>query len=288
MKMFNQTMKKVWVFSVAAALIAGGGVAMNFMLSSKTFAETRAQVIQQPTGNVQPEKAPAITEAKAEYTVIDQSETFTKDKLIETLKLKGTPQDQLESRVKEIQSTYIPGDKDISAEQAAAYGAGLIKKVFAANLSGYTAHAAFLRGSLPGTDSWTVSFDPAGQNEKAKANPVKSYMVYLNSVNGTIINAISSDDVSALKNVHLNDSGWQEKAKQAVTGLLPKNVSITNCKVTADGLNKIGVPVLCELSDGTAYMVGLVGENKDVANLYFFQNGYDGSLDRTINKQKHM
>jgi hypothetical protein len=39
MKMFNQTMKKVWVFSVAAALIAGGGVTMNFMLNSKTFVE---------------------------------------------------------------------------------------------------------------------------------------------------------------------------------------------------------------------------------------------------------
>jgi hypothetical protein len=159
--------------------------------------------------------------------------------------------------------------------------------VFAANFSGYTARAAFLGGSLPGTDTWTVMFDPAGQTE-AKASSAKSYMVFLNAVNGTIINAGSSDDVSALKNVDLNDSGWQEKAKQAVTSLLPKSVSISNSKVTADGINKIGVPVLCELSDGTAYMVGLAGENKEVANLYFFQNGYDGSLDNSINKQKHM
>jgi hypothetical protein len=288
MKIFNQTMKKVWVFSVAAALIAGGGVTMNFMLSSKTFADTGAQLIQNPTGNVQPKGTPAMTEAKAEYTVIDQSKTYTKDKLMETYKLKGAPQDQLESRANEILSTYTPGDKDISAEQAAAYGAGMLKKVFAANLSGYTASAAFLRGPLPGTDTWTVSFDPASQTEKANANLAKSYTVFLNSVNGTIINALSSDDMSALKNVDLIDSGWQEKAKQAVTGLLPKNVSITSCKVKAsDGLN-IGVPVLCELSDDTAYMVGLAGENKDVVNLYFFQNGYDGSLNNTINKQKHM
>jgi hypothetical protein len=179
---------------------------------------------------------------------------------MKTLKLKGAP-----SRANEIQFTYIPGDKDISAEQAAAYEAGMLKKVFAANLSGYTARAGFLRGSLPGTDSWTVWFEPtgqpdqSGQTEEAKANLAKSYTVYLNSVSGTIINASSSDDLSALKNVDLNDSGWQEKAEQAVSGLLPKNVSITSCKVTAsDGL-KIGVPVLYELSGGTAYMVGLAG-----------------------------
>jgi hypothetical protein len=281
MKTLKQTVRKVWVFGLAAAFIAGGGVAMNFMLSSKTYAETGTQVVQQPAGNAQPQQSPVMAGDKAEYTVIDQSETYTKDKLEEALKAKGAPSAELESRAAELQATYIPGDKDLTADQAAAFGAGVLKKVFAADLSGYTARAGFLRGSLPGTDTWTVWFDPA-------AGDAKSYMVYLNSVNGTIINASSSDDVHALKNVDLNDSGWQEKGQQAVAGILPKNVSIAGCKVTAtDGINKIGVPVLCELSDGTAYMIGLAGEDKHVANLIYFQNGYDGSLDQTINEQKN-
>ncbi|UUZ83826.1 hypothetical protein LJK88_08610 [Paenibacillus sp. P26] len=44
------TVKKVWVFSVAAALIAGSGVTMNFILGSKTFAENSDRVIQQQAG----------------------------------------------------------------------------------------------------------------------------------------------------------------------------------------------------------------------------------------------
>lgn len=281
-----KTVKKVWVLPVAAALIAGSGLTMNFILSSKSFAETGSETVpiqQQQTSFVQPEAKPAATEAAPEYTVIDQSETFTRDKLAESLKIKGAPEAELDSRVDEIQSTYVPGEKDITAEQAAAYSAGMLKKAFAASLDGYTARAGFLRGSLPGSDTWTVWFDPA---DPSASSGQRSYMVFLNSVNGTIINASSSDDLSALKNADLNDPEWREKAEQAVTALLPQNVSIRSSQVTAwDGL-VIGVPVLCELSDGSAYMVGLAGDDKQVANLYFFQNGYDGSLDNSINKQK--
>ncbi|UUZ90028.1 hypothetical protein LJK87_28935 [Paenibacillus sp. P25] len=155
------TVKKVWVFSVAAALIAGSGVTMNFILGSKTFAENSDRVIQQQQEESAPSgTAPEQAEVKAEYTVIDQSKNFTGDKLQNQLKAKGVPTAQLESRAEEIQSTYIPGEKDLTAEQAATYGAAVLKQVFGADLKGYTARAGFLRGGVPGTDSWSVSFEP--------------------------------------------------------------------------------------------------------------------------------
>ncbi|UQZ86355.1 hypothetical protein SK3146_05648 [Paenibacillus konkukensis] len=291
MNMLKNTVKKAGVFAAAAALIAGGGATMYILLSGETFAQTGVQVVQQPIKDVQPDTKAAVTEEKAEYTVIDQSAAYTADKLKEALVAKGAPTAQLESRAAELQSTYVPGDKDITAEQAAAYGAGLLKKVFDADLAGYTARAGFLKGAVPGTDTWSLTFDPAGSSGEAaaEASGAKSYSVYLNSVNGKIINASSSYDRNAVKNAELNDSAWKEKAKQAVTALLPQNVTITGVKITAaDGVDKIGVPVLCELSDGSAYMAGLAGDNKEIVNLYYFQTGYDGSLDRTINKQKQM
>ncbi|MCS7460921.1 hypothetical protein N0M98_12280 [Paenibacillus doosanensis] len=291
MNKLKTTVKKAGVFVAAAALIAGGGGTMYILLSGETFAQTGVQVVQQPKRDVLPETKAAATEVKAEYTVIDQSAAYTTDKLKETLTAKGAPTAELESRAAELQSTYVPGEKDITAEQAAAYGAGLLKKTFAADLNGYTARAGFLKGSVPGTDTWSVTFEPAGPSggAAAEASGAKSYSVYLNSVNGKIINASSSYDRNAVKNADLNDPAWKEKAKQAVTALLPTNVTITSVKITAaDGVDKIGVPVLCELSDGSAYMAGLAGDNKEIVNLYYFQTGYDGSLDRTINKQKQM
>ncbi|CAG7644975.1 hypothetical protein ACFQI7_25115 [Paenibacillus allorhizosphaerae] len=290
----NKTMNKVWVFSVAAALIAGSGVTMNFILSNKTFAETGKQVIEyQPDPLQKTVETPGKTEAKAEYTVIDQSKSFTKDELMDSPKVKGLSPEAKEQWVDGIQSTYIPGDKDLSAEQAAAYGAAVLKKSFAANLSGYTARAMFLGGSLPGTDTWTISFDPAsssGQPNGSTTAAAKSFNVYMNAVSGTIMNASAFDgsSVSTPKKADVNDPAWRETAEQAVAVLLPKNISIVNSKVVSSQSPNFGVPVLCELSNGTAYVVGISGESKDVVNLYFFQDGYDGSLENSINKQKGM
>ena len=298
MARMNQTMNKVWVLGAAAVLVAGSGITMNFVLSSKSFAETGKQVIEQykPEDTIPVTGAPGQTGAKAEYTVIDQSKSLTKDELMNSPKIQGLSPDEKKTWVDGVEATYIPSDKDLSAEQAAAYGAAVLKQSFAANLSGYTARAMFLRGALPGTDTWTVSFDPAESSAQANGSATasatgKSYHVYMNAVSGTVINASAFDEAaseSAPKKADASDPVWRDKAEQAVAVLLPRNLSIVSSKVVTTENPRFGVPVLCELSNGTAYVAGISSESKEVINLYFFQNGYDGSLENSINKQKGM
>ncbi|CAG7638001.1 hypothetical protein PAESOLCIP111_03902 [Paenibacillus solanacearum] len=296
MAKINKTMNKVWVLGVAVVLVAGSGITMNFVLSSKSFAETGKQVIEQykPEDTVPALGASGPKEAKTEYTVIDQSKSLTKDELMNSPKVQGLSPDEKKTWVDGVEATYIPSDKDLSAEQAAAYGAAVLKQSFAANLSGYTARAMFLRGALPGTDTWTVSFDPADSSGQASGSPAataKSYHVYMNAVSGTVINASAFDETtseSAPKKADTSDPAWRDKAEQAVAVLLPRNLSIVSSKVVTTENPRFGVPVLCELSNGAAYVVGISTESKEVINLYFFQNGYDGSLENSINKQKGM
>lgn len=290
----KKTITKVWVFGAAAVLIAGSGMTMNLVLSHKTFAETGKQVIEQHT----PDRVPAAdtpgrVETEAEYTVIDRSKSITKDDLMNSPKVQGLSQEEKTTWVDGVVSTYIPSDKDLSAEQAAAYGAAVLKQSFAANLSGYTARAMFVRGALPGTDSWTVSFEAEGSSKQENgtaAATTKSFHVYLNAVNGTVMNASAFDEASASMpdNADASDPSWRDKAEQAVAGLLPPTITIVSSKVITSESPGFGVPVLCELSNGTAYVVGLSADNKEVINLYFFQSGYDGSLENSINKQKGM
>ena len=44
-----------------------------------------------------------------------------------------------------------------------------------------------------------------------------------------------------------------------------------------------GVTVLCELSYGSAHVIILYGENKEITTYCVFSNGYDGSFDNTSN-----
>lgn len=71
---------------------------------------------------------------------------------------------------------------------------------------------------------------------------------------------------------------WKDKAEQAISVFIPENVSITSSKVLS-ATPETGVTVVCELSDGTAYAVRLIGENKEATVYIYFPNGYDGSLD---------
>ncbi|UUZ83827.1 hypothetical protein LJK88_08615 [Paenibacillus sp. P26] len=88
--------------------------------------------------------------------------------------------------------------------------------MFGADLKGYTARAGFLRGGVPGTDSWSVSFEPgtdSSQTGSTGAASGKSYSVYMNSVNGTVINAGSFDDTLKPSQFHANpnDTAWRGK-----------------------------------------------------------------------------
>ena len=106
------------------------------------------------------------------------------------------------------------------------------------------------------------------------------YSVDLNSVSGTIINASGYHKRTFNEGgkVNLDDPAWKEKAVQLVFKLLPEGVSVSSSKVVSSGQD-IGVTVVCELSNGTAYGVRLTGEKKEAEAYLFFPKGYDGSLD---------
>jgi len=82
------------------------------------------------------------------------------------------------------------------------------------------------------------------------------------------------------KNLNMNDPSWKQEAVKDVTALIPSTVSIKDSKVISTS-PMYGVGVLCELSDGSAYVIFIYGENKEAAVYCVFANGYDGSFDNT-------
>lgn len=281
MKRLRELVKKTWVYVIAAALITGSSSAMALVLSSNVTAKAASNVV--PISNItktsiQPQNT--NIKANSEYSLIDLSKNVynNKEKLKEKLKLqKGLTEEQIESQCNSILSAQVPGDKDISAEQAAASSAAVISKAFGEELSGYTAEASFMRSTVPNSDMWSVIFHPANEN----INFSKAYIADINSVTGTVVNATFTTDSSASvsTSTNLSDPAWTEKAKQSVSALLPKDVSISSSSVVASGKD-VGVTVICNLSNGSAYAVRVAGENKDVKMYLFFPNGYDGSFDK--------
>jgi len=171
-----------------------------------------------------------------------------------------------------------PGTKDISGKQAATYASASIKKVYGVDLKGYTAEPGFERLNIPNSDVWAVEF-------KDPKNIQVGYLVKVNSVSGELSDISLRMDYGVTDlnlNKNMNDPSWKQKAVKDVSALLPSTVSVKNSKVISK--NTIyGVKVLCELSDGSAQVICLYGENKEVTGYYVFSNGYDGSFDNTSN-----
>jgi hypothetical protein len=186
-----------------------------------------------------------------------------------------TPE-KVEQVYQAILANTIPGEKDMSADQAAAYAAGIIMKAYDVDLSGYRAEAVFSRNSVPNSDTWQVIFDAPNET-----NAAIRYCASLNSVNGTMLSlsAYNLDYGRETHSTNLDDPAWKNAAEQDVTKLLPSNVSITNSKVVSAN-SAGGVMVVCNLSDGSAYGVRLTGENKEAAVYQYFPSGYDGSWEK--------
>jgi len=284
MTKFKVFFKKAWVLVAAAALIAGSNSIMAFALNRNvpTDVSTKAASITAPAAeNTQNQIGKAA--AAAEYTVIDLSKTqpALKDRIKEKLSMIPdiTPE-QIEEKYNEIIANLTPADKDISAEQAAAYTADILEKAYRVDLEGYTAEAGFSRNPVPDYDNWTVTFrspEAAQNNEQRWVG--KMYYASVNSVDGTMLNAGAYDsDYTPQISKDLKDPAWVEKAEQAISVLLPEKVSINSSRVVATH-PEAGVTVVCELSDGSACAVRLLGENKEAAAYVFFPHGYDGSLD---------
>ncbi len=277
---------RAWIFVVAAVIIAGSSAGMAFVLNNSVPEGPAGEIAPYATGaaaDIQAQTSKAgIT---AEYTVIDFSKQGLNPEKSNALREKLslikdiTPQ-QIEEKYKAIIANMIPGAKDISAEQAAAYAADIVKKVFEVDFTGYTAEARFSRSPVPNSDSWTVVF-----HETQEPPNAKQYIASVNSINGTMVNASSytlnfrEDDFVVEISRDLENPEWKDKAEQVARRLMPESVVITGSKVVFSA-PETGVTVVCNLSDGTAYSVRLAGENKDVSACLYFPDGYDGSLDK--------
>ncbi|ATW26565.1 hypothetical protein [Candidatus Formimonas warabiya] len=278
MTKFKTVVNKAWVFVAAAALIAGSSSAMAFALDrnvpESASAHAAGITIDANAYNQIPAAETGIT---AEYSVTDLSKTVSDQKEYIREKLSmidGITPEQIEEKYHEIISNMTPGEKDLSAEQAAAYAAGILKKAYGVDFQGYTAEASFSRSPVPNSDSWTVIFHAPKEDQNTKR-----YIASIDSVNGRMLDASFYNlNYREENNKDLDNPAWTNKALQEIAKFLPENVSITGSKVvlaTPAG----GVIVVCELSDGSAYAVRLTGENKEAAAYIFFPNGYDGSLD---------
>ncbi len=273
---------KSWIFVSAAVIIVGSSSAMAFTLNNNVPESASANIAPSTAAikeNIQTQASKAAITAN--YTIVDRSKSWLDDEQKKVLKdklsnIKGkgiTPQ-QIEEKYNEIISNMIPGEKDMSAEQAAAYAVAILQKAYGVDLTGYTAEATFSRNLVPNSDNWEVIFHAPQETESTKR-----YYVSVDSVDGTMLNAgCYTLDYTEENSKDLGNTNWKDKAAQEISKLMPENVSITDSKVVCTVPLK-GAMVVCELSDGSAYAVNIAGENKEAIAYQYFPDGYDGSWD---------
>jgi hypothetical protein len=130
---------------------------------------------------------------------------------------------------------------------------------------------------VPNSDNWTVIFCAPQE-----AQSDKTYLASIDSVSGAVLNAscynLNERTIKYSENVQ--DPAWETKALEDIAKLLPSGNSIVNSKVIA-ATPEAGVMVVSNLSNGSAFAVRLVGENKEAVAIQYFPNGYDGSWDLT-------
>lgn len=285
MNTLKEIVTKTWIFVAGVVLILGSSSAMAFALDRNVPASATANVV---TTNAKEtiNSSSLGTGVTAEYSVTDLSKTGPeragqiKRKLS---MIKDITPEQIEEKYNTIIANLTPGAKDISAGQAATYAADILEKAYKVDFKGYTAEANFSRNPIPNSDNWTVIFhSPEEIQNKDQQRFAKSYIASVNSVNGTMQNASffdpDYDTYDTYINKNLNDPLWMEKAEQAISAILPKNVTISSSKVIS-ALPEGGITVVSELSDGSACSVRLTGENKEALAYVFFPNGYDESLN---------
>jgi len=269
---------KVWVFAAAAAIIIGSSSAMAFALNS-SIPESGTANAAPLTASGENMQAKSLKTDAAEYTVVDtlksNSDSATKDLIYNKLKLNGFTKEQSDEKYREIIANMTPGEKDLTAEQAAAYAADIVKKAYGVDLTGYTAEASFSRNpAVPNSDNWGVFFHTPQENDSSIR-----YYASVDSVSGTLLDAGSySMDYREENNKNLDDPAWVDTAVRDIKKLIPENVSVISSRVVS-ATKEGGVSIVCQLSDSSAFAVRLTGENKDAAAYQYFPDGYDGSWD---------
>ena len=272
--------KKVWIYGAATAIIIASTSTMAYALNTNIPASVSAKVVSSAAAPKADNQAQAAgSEITTEYKVVDLSKGFPSQEQEKALKnklslIKGITPEQIEEKYQAIVAAAIPGAKDISAEQAAADAAAILKKVYGVDFTGYTAEVSFARNSVPNTDNWGVIFHASNESDDSKR-----YEASVNSVDGTILDLGCYDLSYREENTqNLQDPSWKTTAEADVAKLMPENVSITGSEVVS-ATPETGVSIVSKLSDGSAYALRLTGANQEAAAVQYFPNGYDGSWD---------
>jgi len=291
--------KKTWVIGAAVALIVGSTSVMAFALNnnipenatSNVAASVKAEIVSSQDsdviGNVAASVKPEIVSSQDSdvivkkapvYIVVDRTKQLgdlaqLKDKIKEDLNNKaGMTPEKVDQGVKDAIASMTPGEKDMTADQAAAYCADIVQQAYGIDLTGLTAEASFSKNPLPYSDNWEVIFRVPNQVDSSVR-----YYASINSVTGAMLDAGSYDCTYREEhNTDLSNPDWLATAVKDISAILPAHVTITSSKVVS--ASAFGVTVVCNLSDGSACAVRLTGENKTAAAYTTFQNGYDGSL----------
>jgi hypothetical protein len=270
MSKFKKVAGKTWVFAAATAVIVGSSSTMAFALNQNAYSAT---AVPSATKHVQTPSNPP--QASGGYTVVDESKTRPSQPptdFVNNLDNQGLTTQQIDEKYHEMIARNTPSSKDMSAQQAAAYAAAILKQAYGVNFKGYTAMVIFQNPQVPNSAQWSVTFyAPNGVND------TKRYSCSVNSVTGTIFTA-DAYNLSPKQELsyNLSDSSWKTTADRDISKLLPKNVSVTSSKVI-DTSQWAGVSVVSNLSNGAAFAVRLSGKDKFADAYQYFPNGYDGS-----------
>jgi hypothetical protein len=277
MNVLKKFVKKTWVFAAAAVMIVGSTTAVAFAVNN-TIPENASASIPASVGaqNEAGQIGAAVTGTTLEFTVIDRSKlAVDSDELKREISQKaGMTPEKVEAAYEDVIANMTPGEKDMTADQAAAYCASIIRKAYGADLTGYTADLSFSRNPLPYSDNWGAIFHAPDETDSSVR-----YYASVNSVTGVMLDAGRYDMTYRENSTNdLNSPEWVAIAENAVSGQLPAGVTITGSKV-ASATELTGVSVVCSLSDGSAMGVRMEGADKTVVVYIAFPNGYDGSLD---------
>ncbi|AFQ46236.1 hypothetical protein [Desulfosporosinus meridiei] len=271
--------KKFWIYGAAAAMIIASSSTMVYALNDNIPANASASTALSTAVQTNDQTQPTAPQVTLGYNLVDLSKGSPDPERKQAFKTKlslnkNLTPEEIEEKYQAVLANTIPGDKDISAEQAAAYAAEILVKAYRVDFTGYTAEASFARSSVPNSDNWTVVFHTSNDDKSAKR-----YLASVDSVSGALLTA-SCYNFSYADVISQNpqDPAWEKKALADITQLLPENISIVSSKVIA-ATPEIGVSVVSSLSDGSAFAVRLTGENKEAATYQYFPGGYDGSWD---------
>jgi hypothetical protein len=275
--------KKFWIYGAAVALIIGSSSTMVYALNENIPANASANASITATLSPDNNQTPgAISNITAKYNLVDLSKNvpdaertkLIKDKL--SLNKNFTPE-EIEEKYQTIIASSIPGEKDLAVEQAAVYAAAILEKAYGVDFTDYTAEASFSRNPVPNSDNWTVIF-----RAPREAQSDKTYLACIDSVTGAVLNAscYNLNERITKNSENVQDPAWETKAIEDITKLVPENISIISSKVIA-ATPETGVSLVSNLSDGSAFAIRLMGDNKEAAAIQYFPNGYDGSWDLT-------